>query len=206
VGHGPHDRTSMLCIGHAAAVPAVYQLLGYPGTGKYTVAKAIVEHLQARGEPAALLDNHATASLIWSLVEPHRMFEPEVMARMNELRRIIVETARDFAGPNHSIVFTNFVPSQTPGSVLDPHRDLAVHLDRPLVAVVLRCDTEEVLRRVPNAERAARHKLVNADIARKVMGRGMSLPDWAELVDLDTTGLTAEETAARIVAMADARS
>jgi adenylylsulfate kinase-like enzyme len=51
-------------IDHPASVPAVYQLLGFPGTGKYTVAQAIVGQLADRGEPAALLDNHATANLL----------------------------------------------------------------------------------------------------------------------------------------------
>ncbi len=187
-------------------VPAVYQLLGFPATGKYTVACAIVDQLRARGEPAALLDNHATANLIWSLVPEARKFDPDVMGPMNELRRIIVEAAAEITGPEHSIVFTNFVPSRTPGSVLDPHRRLAQQLGRPLVPVVLRCSDEEVLGRVANPERAARYKLADARVARLVMDAGMSLPDWPELVDLDTTGLSPEEAAARIIAMADARS
>ena len=186
-------------------VPAVYQLLGFPGTGKYTVAKAIVEHLRRRGEPAALLDNHSFLSLVWQLVPEARRFDPTVMARVNELRRLLVETAAEVAGPEHSIVFTNFIPPQAPGSVIDPHRNLALTLGRPLVAVVLHCDPEEVLRRVPNPDRTARFKLDDADIARRMMGDGMSLPDWPELVELETTGLTAEEAAARIVELADSR-
>lgn len=186
-------------------MPAVYQLLGFPGTGKYTVAREIVDQLAARSEPAALLDNHATANLIWSLVPRERRFDVDVMGRMNELRRVLVEAAADLTGPEHSLVFTNFVPAHEKGSVLDPHRKLAQHLRRPLLAVVLRCDPEEVLRRVPSPDRAARLKLVDADVARSVMAAGMSLPDWPELVDLDSTGLTAAETAARVIALADAR-
>ena len=186
-------------------MPAVYQLLGFPGTGKYTVARAIIERLQARGEPAALLDNHSFLSLVWQLVPEARRFEPAVMARVNELRKLLVESAAELAGPEHSIVFTNFVPPQAPGSVIDPHRRLAQTLERPLVAVVLHCDPEEVLRRVPNPDRTARYKLDDADVARRIMGDGMSLPGWPELVELDTTGLSAEETAARIVGMADAQ-
>lgn len=181
----------------------MYQLLGFPGTGKYTVAKEIVSQLQSRGEPAALLDNHATANLVWSLVPEARRFEPEVMGTINELRRVLIEGAAQITGPEHSLVFTNFIPARAPGSVIDPHRNLAQSLGRPLIAVVLTCDPEEVLRRVPNVDRAARLKLVDVGIARRIMGGGQSLPDWPELVHLDSTGLTAEETAARIVAMAD---
>ena len=184
-------------------MPAVYQLLGFPGTGKYTVAKEIVSQLQARGEPAALLDNHAFLSLVWQLVPEARRFEPAVMGRVNDLRRLLVESAAELAGPEHSIVFTNFIPPQAPGSVIDPHRNLALTLGKPLIAVVLHCDPEEVLRRVPNPDRTARYKLDDARIAERMMGDGMSLPDWPELVELDSTGLTAEDTAARIIALAD---
>lgn len=44
-------------------MPAVYQLFAYPGTGTLTIAKEIVKQLEARGEPCARLDNHATHNL-----------------------------------------------------------------------------------------------------------------------------------------------
>jgi hypothetical protein len=186
-------------------VPAVYQLLGFPGTGKYTIARAMVEELAARGEPAALLDNHATANLVWSLVPAARRFDDDVMARLTELRMLLLDAAAQLTGPEHSVVFTNFVPASRPGAILDRHRALAEQLGLPLVGVVLRCDPEEVLRRIPNDDRAARLKLADPDRARTVMAEGMTLPDWPDLVDLDTTGLTAGEVARRIIALADAR-
>jgi broad-specificity NMP kinase len=185
-------------------VPAVYQLLGFPGTGKYTVAAAMVEQLAARGEPAALLDNHATANLVWSLVPPARRFDRDVMARMHQLRVLHLDAVVELTSPEHSLVFTNFLPAGQPPSVIDRHREVAQQLGRPLVAVVLRCAPEQVLQRVPNPDRAARHKLVDADIARTIMANGMTLPEWPELVDLDTTGLSPAEAAARVIALADA--
>ena len=46
----------------------------------------------------------------------------------------------------------------------------------------------------------AKLKLVDIDIARRVMSRPLTLPDWPELVHLDINGLTAEEAARRIIA------
>ncbi len=102
-------------------------------------------------------------------------------------------------------MFTNFLPVGRPPTVLDRHRDLAQQLGRHLVAVVLHCDPDEVLRRVPNADRAARMKLVDADIARTIMASGMTLPAWPELIDLDVTGQSPIETASRLIALADDR-
>lgn len=192
-----------LGIGEHAAVPAVYQLLGFPGTGKYTVAKAMVEHLAARGEPAALLDNHSTANLVWSLVEPERRFDPDVMARVAELRHVLWDAAAELTSPAHSLLLTNYLPIERAPTVIDRHRELAQQLGRRFVAVVLHCDPEEVLRRVPNPDRAERMKLVDPDRARTIMAAGMTLPTWPELVDLDITGLTPAEAAARVVALAD---
>lgn len=191
-------------IGKPSVVPAVYQLLGFPGTGKYTVAKAIVEHLGHRGEPAALLDNHSTANLVWSLVAPERRFDPDVMARLAELRNVLWDAAAELTSPGHSLVFTNYLPVGRPANVLDRHREVAQQLGRRFVAVVLRCDPDEILRRIPTADRAARMKLVDPDRARSIMSTGMTLPAWPELVDLDITGLTPAEAATRVIALADA--
>jgi hypothetical protein len=185
-------------------VPAVYQLLGYPGTGKLTIAREIVAVLEERGEPAALLDNHATANLVWSLVPVARRFEPEVMATINEIRRVLVTGARTLTGPDHSLVLTNFVPVTADGNVLDPHRELAHALGRPLIAVVLRCDRDEILRRLVSPERERNLKLTIPHVAERIMDAGMSLPDWPELVDLDITAMTVREAAEQLVAMADA--
>jgi hypothetical protein len=190
-------------IGKPAPVPAVYQLLGFPGTGKYTVARAMVEQLGARGEPAALLDNHSTANLIWSFVPTERRFDADVMAKLAELRNVLWDAAAELTSPAHSLLFTNYLRPGTPATVLDRHRELAQQLGRPLVAVVLHCDPEEVLRRIPNPDRAARMKLVDPDRAREILSSTLTLPSWPELVDVDITGLSRTEAAARVIALAD---
>lgn len=100
-------------------------------------------------------------------------------------------------------MFTNFLPADRPSTALDRHRELAQQLGRRLVAVVLHCDPEEVLKRVPNADRAARMKLVDPNVARSIMSSGMTLPTWPELIDLDITGLSPAEAATRVIALAD---
>jgi hypothetical protein len=186
-------------------VPAVYQLLGFPGTGNYTVARAIVDQLAARDEPAALLDNHATANLIWSLVDSERRFDSDVMAKLAELRAVLWDAAAELTRPTHSLVFTNYLPPGRPSNVLDRHRELAQQLGHPLVAVVLRCDPEEVIRRIANTDRVERMKLVDPERARELMSSDLVVPSWPELVDLDTTGMSPVEAAARVITLADQR-
>jgi hypothetical protein len=186
-------------------VPAVFQLLAFPGTGKLTIGREIKRQLEARGEPCALLDNHATHNLVWQLIPPERKFDDAVLAKVFELRRIVIEAAAELTSAAHSIVFTNFLPPTREPTIVDPHRALAQTLGKPLVAVELRCDRDEVLRRVGNPDRVVNLKLADPARAAQVMDGGQTLPThWPELTHLDITGLSPEESAARLIAMADA--
>ena len=188
-------------------MPAVNQLLGYPGTGKLTIAKEIVRQLAERGEPCARLDNHATHNLVWQLIPEDRRFDPPVLAKVFELRRVLIEAAAELTSDAHSIVFTNFLPPKCEPTIVDPHRDVAITLGKPLVAVELTLDRAEILRRVVNPDRVANMKLTSMESANRVMDAGQTLPThWPELRTLAIDGLTAAEAAARIVAMADQAS
>ena len=185
-------------------MPAVYQLFGFPGTGKLTIAKEIVRLHAERGEPCARLDNHATHNLVWQLIPAERKFDPPVLARVHELRRVLLEAAAELTSDAHSIVFTNFLPPDRPRDIVDPQRDLAAKLGKPFVAVELRLDREEVLRRVGNADRVANLKITDVERAKVVMDAGQTLPThWPELTSLAIDGLSAAEAAARIIAMGD---
>ena len=187
-------------------MPAVYQLFGYPGTGKLTIAKEIVRLLTGRGEPCARLDNHATHNLVWQLIPPERKFDPPVLARVFELRKVLLDAAAELTSDAHSIVFTNFLPPGREPTIVDPHRALARHLGKTLVAVELTLDRAEILRRVGNPDRVTNLKLTDVERAEQVMGAGHTLPThWPELTRLAIDGLTAAEAAARLIAMADAQ-
>ena len=90
--------------------------------------------------------------------------------------------------------------------MLDRHRELAKQLGLPFVAVVLHCDPEEVIKRIPNADRAARMKLVDPERARTLMSSTLILPTWPELVDLDITDLSPDEAATQVIALADSNA
>ena len=117
------------------------------------------------------------------------------MARLAELRNVLWDAAAELTSPAHSLVLTNYLPPGRPPTVLDRHRELAQQLGLPLVAVVLQCDPEEVIKRIPNPDRAARMKLVDPDGLVTLMSSTLVLPDWPELVDLDITGLSPAEAA-----------
>ena len=183
---------------------AVFQLFGFPGTGKLTIGREIVRQLVAADRPATLLDNHSTSNLVWSLVTPDRRFDEEVMAHMAKVRAALLTAAEALAEPERSFVFTNFLPAGRDRHVADGHRDLALRMGRRFVAVALTCDRDDVLARVESPERAANMKVADRGLATMIMDAGQTLPThWPELTELDITGLTPEESAARVIALAD---
>ena len=175
-----------------------------PGTGKLTIAKEIVKQFGARGEPCARLDNHATHNLVWKLIPEHRKFDPPVLAKVSELRRVLLEAAAELTSETHSIVFANVLPPDCEPTIVDPNRDLALKLGKTFVALELTLDPEEVMRRVGNPDRVANLKLTDVKRARQVIDGGQTLPThWPQLCQLAIDGLTAAEAAERIIAIAD---
>ena len=185
--------------------PVVVQLLGYPGVGKYTIACELRDAMTARGDTVRLLDNHATANLILELAPPtpRSGIPADVMARVQERRRIVYDAIDQLSPAEWSLIFTNFLPPGASSSALDRHRQLAHSRDATFMPLVLRCDVDENVRR-GTTRSAQSHKLIDADILRSVHNRGMTIPDWPELVELDVTFLDAATAAAEVLRIADA--
>jgi hypothetical protein len=170
--------------------PVVVQLLGYPGTGKYTVAKALVAAMEADGRTTRLLDNHASGNLILSLVPMPRSGIPEdVMERIIGVRDHVLATLEQLTPRDWSVVFTNFPPNAERAKALDRHRVVAERRASAFVPVLLTCDPEELLRRVVAPERAERHKLVDPSRLQEIMDEPVPLPPWDDIRRVDVTSL-----------------
>jgi predicted kinase len=182
--------------------PVVVQLLGYPGTGKYTVAKELVRQMEAAGRPARLLDNHASANLVLSLVPtPTRGIPDDVMERIVVVREAVLDTLRNLTPRDWSIVFTNFPPTMERALHLERNRQLAEDRGSVFVPVVLECDPDEIVRRVVAPERGLRHKLVDPVRAREVLAQPLPLPPWDDIHRLDVTSRSPADAARAILAI-----
>jgi hypothetical protein len=183
-------------------VSVVVQLLGYPGTGKYTVAKELVRLMEANGRPARLLDNHASANLILAVVpKPIRGIPDDVMTRIDQVRDVVFSTLVDLTPRDWSIVFTNAPPSAGRPWAIDRNRTVAIERGAGFVAVLLDCDPEEILRRVVSPERAERHKLVDPVRAQEILDESPPHPPWDDIRRLDVTSLAPPDAARAIVEM-----
>ena len=183
--------------------PAVIQLLGYPGAGKYTIGREVVRLLEEGGRVAQLLDNHATNDLIFGLaprLDDGRIPEgaPELVW---EIRQVVYRAIEALSPPEWSFVFTNFQPPRASPAAVERHRAIAHARGAVYLAVQLDCDPDEVLRRITAPDRRGRQKLVDVARAREVLAEGIVVPDFPELRRLDVTSLPPADAATAIVAM-----
>jgi hypothetical protein len=187
--------------------PALYVLLGYPGTGKYTVGGALVRQLETEGEEVRFVDNHLVGNIVFGLidVQPDRPLPAGTGERIRELNLAVLRTMETMSPPRWSFVLTHhLVASATNLAYLDRIAEVAAARASTFVPVVLTCEVEELVRRVPTAVRGERGKLQDPDLARRYVEEGMVRYDHPALLTLDVTTLAPEGAAAAIRAHAGA--
>jgi len=192
------------------STPAVVHLVGYPASGKLTVAKALVDAAAERGRTFIRLDNHLTGDVILSVVD--RSLNPipaRVWERVEDVRDVMYRAIVELSPPDWSFVVTNVV--REGGGPIEERTVTRVHqLARERssrhLAVAVRCDRDALLARVTAPDRFSRHKWVDPEgVARYVDESQMMDLSAYDPFELDTTTRTPEESAAAILAELDAR-
>ena len=195
----------------AADRPAIVHLLGYPGVGKYTVARELVRLASSDDRRFVLVDNHLTSNVIFSVL-PVDGADPEpldraVWDRVDEVRAALHGTIRDLSPRGWSFVFTNVALE---GDAVDRRsvarvRELADARRSHYVPVRLHCDTDEHLRRVVRPDRIERMKWIDSDAVRDYSASAPLITvDHPALLDLDVTHRTANDTATAVLDHIDA--
>jgi Cdc6-like AAA superfamily ATPase len=87
---------------------AIILVLGYPGTGKFTVAKGLVSTLST-GAPARLIDNHVAANILFDLIaeaDGRSVLPPAVLDNVREINLVIARTIDELSPLNCRSVVT----------------------------------------------------------------------------------------------------
>lgn len=173
----------------------IVYLVGPPGVGKYTVGKLIAERLSAK-----LLDNHFWCNPIFEVVEPDGTpFPAGVWDRTNDVQSAVLETVALFGPVGRNYVFTHAVadPGGHPIDWVMAGRFLWVAERRQASLLVVRlvCGEEQLRERISSEERRHRFKTTDAGKAHSLASLA-PFPinhDW--ILDLNTSGLSAADTA-----------
>lgn len=178
-------------------MPALYHLVGPPGSGKRTVGL----HLAAL-TGAVLLDNHLFRDAIYRPygADGLRPIPPRIQALGTQVQLLGLEAAT-LAPPDVSHIFTSYLSTLDSGrDALTLMRDTAAARGAAYLPVWLACDPDELGRRVILPERQARAKLRDPDALRDLLRERGVLPPPPDAMVVDTTRLSPAD-AALLIAM-----
>lgn len=174
-------------------------LIGFAGTGKYTIGRALSERTGAK-----LVDNHLINNPIFTVVNADGVtpLPASVWDKVREMRRIVYEAIREISPPELSFIFTLELRESDPAdhrAFLDL-QELATARNSLLMPVRLICEVEELCRRVSAPGRAERLKSISPDNARRKCAEHTILnPQHENTRTIDVTAKTPAESADTIV-------
>ena len=181
----------------------IVYLIGYAGTGKYSIARELV-----RLTGAVLVDNHLINNPVFSVVgaSGNKPLPAGAWQKIESIRRIVLDSIAELAPPEASFILTNelFEGKSVDRRWYEDVAILATRRQARLVPVILRCDPEEVCRRVTSPERVARFKESSADKTReKVRTYQLLRVDHPNCLELEITNLSPLQAAQAILAHAE---
>jgi hypothetical protein len=184
-------------------VPAIYVLLGLPGTGKLTVGTALRDELEGRGHTTKLLDNHRTANILFDLVpeaDGSSQLPAAVFPLIRQMNLAVLRAVDELAPHGWSFVLTHHLPASADPSYLGEIARVSARRGARFVPVVLSCDLAELHRRIGRPDRVANMKLTDPARIPEMVEGGVLVPEGA--LHLDVTSVPPEEAARTIVAHA----
>lgn len=166
-------------------------LIGYPGTGKYTIAQEIKARSNFR-----LVDNHLINNPVFAVIhtDGKTPLPPLVWENTGRIWRIVLDSIRDLSPPHFNFIFTNALFDTDPDdrAWYEEIRDFVATRGGSYVPVRLTIDdVEEHRRRITAEGRAARFKATDPAGPERFRNRGPILAiDHPHVLTLDVTHIS----------------
>ena len=168
-------------------------LIGLPGSGKLTIAKALQKKL-----PSILIDNHYINNVVFGLIDTDGVTSlPEkVWEQTDAVRKIVFDTIRELSKPERNFIFTNALVENVPGDrgIYEEVVKLAKDRKAFLLPVRILVSREVLCERVVSHDRKLNLKSINPIAAAKCWDENEVLvPE--DGFTLDTSELSAKNAA-----------
>ena len=177
----------------------IIALIGFAGTGKYTIARELCELTGAK-----LIDNHLINNPIFKVVDPDgiRPLPPGIWDKVKAVRGIVYEAIRELSLSDLSFVFTIELFESSPGDqrAFIDLEELAASRRSLFVPVRLLCEIEELCRRIVDPSRVQMLKSLSPEAARQKSAQETVLDSThPHVLTIDVTEKTPSETAEMIL-------
>ena len=177
----------------------IIALIGFAGTGKYTIARELCELTGAK-----LIDNHLINNPIFKVVDPDGItpLPPGIWDKVKAVRGIVYEAIRELSPSDLSFIFTIELFENSPGDqrAFIDLEELAASRGSLFVPVRLICEIEELCRRVVDPSRVQMLKSISPDLARRKSAQETVLDSThTHVLTIDVTEKTPSEAAEMIL-------
>lgn len=177
----------------------IIYLIGFSGTGKYTIGQEI-----ARRMGASLIDNQLINGPILAAVQADGMtpLPRDVWNAVAVVREAVYASMQLFAPTEASFVLTNDLVANDvqDWDIYHAVEQLAEARKATFLPVVLRCEREELLCRVREPQRRDMRKTINATHLNERLAREeVFTPTHPHLFELDVTHISPESAAEKIL-------
>ncbi len=169
-------------------------LMGFAGTGKYTIGRELT-----RLTGAKLIDNHLINNPVFTALNADGVtpLPAGVWEKVESIRRIVYDSIRELSPPELSFIFTMQLLESNP----DDHKAF-LHLEKLARArqslfmpFRLICEVEELCRRVADPARSERLKEISPEPTRYKSAHDSVLqPQHPNLRTIDVTAITGAQS------------
>jgi shikimate kinase len=177
----------------------IIYLIGFAGTGKYTIAKEIAKIADFR-----VVDNHLINNPIFTVVQidGKNPVPEEVWVKVREVKKIVFDTIIELSPPEFNFVFTNELVEGNP-KALDSYQkieELAIKRNSTFIPVRLLCEVDELAKRISTDERTAMYKVTDKARAYNMVKEFEVLrPNHPNTITIDVTDKSPFEAAKLII-------
>ena len=174
-------------------------LIGFAGTGKYTIGREL-----CRRTGAKLIDNHLINNPLFTVIKTDAVtpLPKAIWSKVGAVRQVVYETIRELSPPEMSFVFTMQLFESDPldHAAFATLVELAHTRQSLFLPVRLICEVDELCRRIVNPARAEMLKDISAESARRRSADHSLLhPAHPNLKTIDVTQKSPAESAAEIL-------
>ncbi len=180
----------------------LFVLTGLPGTGKLTVARALVDLLASEGETVRLVDNHSINNAVFRLIAQDGVtpLPPKVWDRVGEVWQTTLRTIEELSPQDWHIIFTAYLDGVSDTGWFRRLEEVAETRESVFVPVRLVCGSEENARRIVSPERRELMKSIDPDEPHRLAAAGPPYdPKHAGQLTLDITETPPAEAATRVL-------
>lgn len=168
-------------------------VVGPPGIGKYTVSKIIADRW-----PCKLIDNHYWLNPIFGLIQQDGItpIPGEVWAKAKRLRSVVLETIQTCSPKEWNFIFTHTYANTPQGyEIINELFSVTDARSADVLIARLLCDADELAKRVVSPERRLHMKEIDSEAARHNATLPLFEAGPRKMITIDTSKLSAQETA-----------